>query len=195
MRNKQQFFYFTTFGLLLLFNSCTAQNHLTRIASCNCMEGLNKIDEKGRPVGYWKQSLPDSNGHFRIIYEGLYFRGRKVGAWKRTNWDGSRIYQHHIFIDTMGVVVHELNYDADGRITSSGILKSITLKDSIQTIDPRTNKLKWDTLVQPLVKEGFWQFFWPNGQLKAAGNFKNDKQSGRWSHYNTLGEFVKSEEY
>lgn len=195
MGKKPQLYYLIIFGLLLLFNSCTTQNQLTHPASCNCMEGLNKIDKKGRPVGYWKQSLPDSNGHFRIIYEGLYFQGRKVGVWKRTNWDGSRIYQRHIFMDTLEAVAQELNYDADGRITSSGMLKSITLKDSIQTINLRTNKLKWDTVVHPLVKEGSWQFFWPDGQLKAAGNFKNDSQNGRWNHYNIKGELVKTEEY
>jgi antitoxin component YwqK of YwqJK toxin-antitoxin module len=188
-------FYFTIFGLLLLLYSCTAQKNLRRTTFCDCPEGLNNIDKNGRPEGYWKQTLPDSNGHFRIIYEGLYFRGRRVGAWKRTNWDGSKIYQQRIFMDTTEREVRELNYDTEGRIASVGMLKNIVLKDSIQIIDLKTNLLKWDTTTHRFVKEGSWQFFWPGGQLKAVGNFTNDRRTGRWNEYNIQGQLINTDDY
>ena len=110
-------------GCISIFiNSCAAQKQ-EATTYCDC----NKVDKNGRPEGYWKQLLPDSNGHFRIAYEGIFFRGKHVGVWNRANRDGSQVYQRQIFMDTTETSVQEINYDLDGQMTSRGMLTPLVL--------------------------------------------------------------------
>lgn len=194
-RFRKRFANSTIIVFAILFGSCSSQRYIASGGQTECYTGLNKIDGHGNPQGYWKHALPDANGHFTIFYEGVCHNGKRIGAWKYNNRDGTQMFRQHIFMDTTETAVQEVNFDQSGKMVSRGSLATLTVKDSIQVMDLKTNTLKWDTVVHRFVKGGFWEYFWPNGAVHAAGHYANDKEIGRWNYFDEQGNLVKTQEF
>ncbi len=136
---------------------------------------LNYIDENGLQQGYWKVSLPDKNGHYTILYEGLFYNGKQVGVWKCLKNTGL-VYSKEIFSDTLGEQFDMVNYYRDEKVESQGHMILKLRHDSVQIYDRVTDSVKWDTVKLVRLKSGPWKFFWENGILKETGEYYNDKK-------------------
>ena len=44
-------------------------------------------------------------------------------------------------------------------------------------------------------REGFWQFYWDNGQLWKKGNYTSGNQVGFWEHYHANGKLWQKGHY
>lgn len=62
--------------------------------------------------------------------------------------------------------------------------KTLTLATSY---DDKGNLTSLGNSDQGGVEQGFWQYFHPNGELKAEGHLTNGKKSGMWKYYTSYG--------
>ena len=45
------------------------------------------------------------------------------------------------------------------------------------------------------MREGFWTYWYPNGEKKEEGNFKFQERVGKWTYFNEKGEVIQTREF
>ncbi|HSH52304.1 MAG TPA: hypothetical protein VK982_11335, partial [Bacteroidales bacterium] len=198
-------------------------------------EEINRYDNQGKKTGIWKNFYP--NGTIKEKKE--YLNGRLNGVNKIYNKEGflinalqfkngelikktdnfttdidvrekfneneNLIFQGsylnhkpigiHRYFDKKGNVIQSKLYNAYHQLISEGIIK-LDGKKQGQWIDyyPKGNK-KAEGYYKNDKKTGKWIFYFPNERVKQTGTYSNGKLSGSWKWYYKNGQLRKEEFY
>ncbi|MBI1902170.1 MAG: hypothetical protein HYS13_13800 [Planctomycetia bacterium] len=132
---------------------------------------------EGRPTGTWNWYY--TNGHRRKEVS-FNAEGDRHGIATDYAADG-KIAREIEYVDGRYYFVKATNYKS-GQKKSEG--RYISARDSaVITYDWRTNKIKRDVLAKPGpdLKDGPWSWWYINGQLQMAGEFKEGTPVGKFT--------------
>jgi hypothetical protein len=93
-----------------------------------------------------------------ILEEGLFFKGTKHGRWM--NWDKNEILQDKV-----------------------KYFKGWPKESLVSYYDDDRTKLKEIVPIVHGKKEGYYFYFYENGNIAMSGEFQSDRKVGRWSEY------------
>jgi antitoxin component YwqK of YwqJK toxin-antitoxin module len=174
-------------------------------------EFVNQTDSKGQKQGVWRDYFDNDN----IRMEANYKNGQLNGYYREYNQAGkmlvSRFYENGQLITREGddEIVAEIRnqYDNQGNIVSTGsYLNNIPVGVHRKYSEDRT-KVKveeYDNSGQVMsagltdekgTKEEYWKFYYPGGQVRLEGSYKNDKRTGPWKFYYPDGKLEQTGNY
>ncbi len=158
---------------------------------------INRFDLNGKKNGKWVEFF--SNGN--IKWEGKYIHGVLNGNIKTFNKKGG-IESLEYFEN--GKIVEErkkVNFEIEKEINNDGTITYGVIADNkkqgsfrkydstgklIDCINYKNDIKLSNGLVDSLnLKQGEWKYFYPEGDLKAIGLYKNDLLSGKWIYYHS----------
>ncbi len=112
------------------------------------------------------------------------------GPWKYF-YDNGKLKQNGVYI-----IDDSLN---NGNSTYSYKLPLIDSEgDTIDESDGRMGSVDWNAREKKnlhVCKDGYWEFFHENGQLKSKGNFQNGWAIGDWEEYSLNGRLIKKSNF
>jgi len=164
-------------------------------------EKINRTDKFNKKQGNWREFYPD----FSVRRELQYRDDKLDGYLKEFGKDGNLIKAEKYIEGVLQVNVPELikldiknAYFENGRIKSSGtfnkgvpegitrrydeegkIISGEVYKDGVLLAEGITDEKGY--------KQGKWKEFYPSGQLKAEGEYLNDRKSGPWRFFHLNG--------
>lgn len=162
-------------------------------------EYINQTDSKGLKQGVWREYFDNDN----IRIEENYKNGLLNGYYREYNQSGkmlvSRFYENGVLVESNSddeiIAVVKNEYDSLGNLVTSGsYLNNIPVgthrkystdktKVKIEEFDNSGQVVSAGVTNEKGIKEEFWQFFYPGGQVRLEGSYKNDKRSGVWKFY------------
>jgi antitoxin component YwqK of YwqJK toxin-antitoxin module len=174
-------------------------------------EFINQTDTKGMKQGVWREYFDNDN----IKTEENYKNGVLNGFYREYNQAGkmlvSRFYENGTLVENNSdeeIIAEVKNqYDSLGNLVASGsYLNSIPVgthrkysadkaKVKIEEYDNSGQVVSAGVTNDKGIKEEFWQFFYPGGQVRLEGNYKNDKRSGTWKFYYPDGKTEQTGNY
>jgi antitoxin component YwqK of YwqJK toxin-antitoxin module len=174
-------------------------------------EFVNQSDSKGQKQGVWRDYYDNDN----IRMEANYRNGLLNGYYREYSQAGkmlvSKFYENGVLISKEGdqEIVAEIRnqYDDQGNLVSTGsFLNNMPVGVHRKYTEDRT-KVKveeYDNSGQVVssgltndkgIKEEYWKFYYPGGQVRLEGNYKNDKRTGTWKFYFPDGKLEQSGNY
>lgn len=174
-------------------------------------EFINQTDSKGIKQGVWREYYDNDN----IRIEENYKNGVLNGYYREYSQAGkmlvSRFYENGILIDSDNgeeIIAEVKNeYDSLGNLLASGSFLNNIPVGTHRKYDADRSKVvleEYNNSGQVIsagvtddkgIKEEFWQFFYPGGQVRLEGNYKNDKRSGTWKFYYPDGKLEQQGNY
>ena len=174
-------------------------------------EFVNQNDSKGLKQGVWRDYYDNDN----IKTEENYKNGLLNGFYREYNQSGkmlvSKFYENGKLIERSAddeIVAEVKNqYDSLGNVVASGsFLNNIPVGTHRKYTENRT-KVKIEeynnsgqvvsagVTNEKGVKEELWKFFYPGGQIRLEGSYKNDKRTGVWKFYYPDGKLEQTGSY
>ncbi|MFO7616534.1 MAG: hypothetical protein R6V75_04715, partial [Bacteroidales bacterium] len=174
-------------------------------------EYINQTDARGLKQGVWREYYENDN----IRSESHYKNGLLNGYSREYNQSGrllsSRFYEEGKLIeegiaDEIQAEVRN-RYDEDGNLISSGsFINNVPIGIHREYIGDKSRARtdEYDNSGQVVStgittdkggKEEFWQFFYPGGQVRLEGNYRDDKRTGLWKFYYPNGELEQTGNY
>jgi uncharacterized protein len=174
-------------------------------------EFINQTDNKGLKQGVWREYFDNDN----IRIEENYKNGVLNGYYREYGQSGkmlvSKFYENGVLVentDEEEIVAEVKNeYDSNGNLVASGsFLNNIPVgthrkyledksKVKIEEYSNSGQVISAGVTDDKGIKEEFWQFFYPGGQVRLEGNFKDDKRSGTWKFYYSDGKIEQTGNY
>jgi antitoxin component YwqK of YwqJK toxin-antitoxin module len=179
----------------------------------------------GKPDKYWKSYYPDGtirtegnrkdflldstwkfyNSKGKLQSEITYLKGIRHGISRKYLEDG--IEEFDYVEDTIKGIANLFSYTGSLLRTvpyengkENGLAKLYdtlgTIIGTIEYVDGYPIKREYiNRTDQNGMKQGHWNFFWENGNLKLDGYYQNDKKSGYFKHYDKTGNFLQIEKW
>ncbi|MFA6126384.1 MAG: hypothetical protein WC699_03680 [Bacteroidales bacterium] len=174
-------------------------------------EFINQTDGKGLKQGGWREYFDNDN----IRTEENYKNGELNGYYREYNQAGkmmvSNFYENGKLVEnnsTDEIIAEVKNqFDSLGNLVASGsYLNNIPVGTHRKYLPDKT-KVKieeYNNSGQVIsdgvtndkgIKEEFWRFYYPGGNVRLEGNYKNDKRSGIWKFYFPEGKLEQQGNY
>jgi antitoxin component YwqK of YwqJK toxin-antitoxin module len=166
-------------------------------------EEINRTDDLGNKQGVWKEFYPDGKVKKEVDYrdgmlDGLYKefneKGNLVMVLKYA--DGQVIAED---IEDEETIEIRNEYDDRNRLVSSGPFRQNIPIGIHRKYDPQGNVIESRTydnkgimISEGIVdeegkKQGPWKDYYPGGELKSNGQYKDNYRTGRWTFYRING--------
>ncbi|MDD4646205.1 MAG: hypothetical protein PHY99_09490 [Bacteroidales bacterium] len=174
-------------------------------------EFINQTDARGLKQGVWREYFDNDN----IRIEENYKNGVLNGYYREYNQSGklltSIFYENGKPVESNSddEIIAEIKnqYDSQGNLIASGsFIKDMPVgthrkysddksKVKIEEYNNSGQVISAGVTDDKGVKEEFWQFFYPGGQVRLEGNYKEDKRSGIWKFYYPDGKLEQTGNY
>lgn len=198
-------------------------------------EEINRLNKEGRKTGKWQEFYDNGN----VKEERNYSEGKLDGYVKRYNEEGklltaikykngvvdlnandfetgieirekydkqdNLIFQGsyrkeipigvHRFFNKNGEVTESKTYNINGKLIAEGIVLLNGLEDGYWTYYYENGNKKAIGGYNYGKKTGQWTYYYPNGKVQQKGSYSNDKLTGIWRWYYETGELLKEEYY
>lgn len=174
-------------------------------------EFINQTDQKGQKQGVWREYYDNDNIKSEINYK----NGLLNGYSREYNQAGklleSKFYENGVLIERGNneEIQAEIRnqFDKDGNLVSSGsFINNVPVGVHREYLrnESKIKTSEYDNSGQVIsagktdekgIKDEFWQFFYPGGQVRQEGSFKNDKRSGQWKFYYPDGQLEQTGNY
>ncbi len=198
-------------------------------------ERINRFDSKGLKQGSWKDFYPDGSvrsettykddrlhGYYkeydskgRLVVTMLYDNGSVVKSRvedepdieikNRYDDSGKLVYSGpykvdvpvgtHREYDGNGKVINALIYNDNGQVLSEGIIDEAGNSNGRWKDYYPDGKIKAEGQYSDNRRTGQWRFYSISGNLEQTGSFNNGRPDGLWSWYYPGGELLREEEY
>lgn len=174
-------------------------------------ERINRTDNKGLKQGEWKEFYANGNikteknykddllhGYYKeydtrgvLVMTMLYDNGSIVKSEVEDQPDieienrydqNNRLVYSGPFRNKVPVGIHR-EYDADGKVTNAYIYNDNGLLLSEGIVDEGGNY------------NGRWKDYYPDGKVKADGQYANNRRTGVWKFYNSSGRIEQTGSY
>jgi len=174
-------------------------------------ERINRTDNKGLKQGEWKEFYPNGNikaeknykddllhGYYKeydtrgiLVLTMLYDNGSIVKSKVEDEPDieienrydqNNRMIYSGPFRNKTPVGIHR-EYGTDGKVTNSYIYNDNGLLLAEGIVDEGGNY------------NGKWKDFYPDGKVRAEGQYANNRRSGIWKFYNSTGRIEQNGSY
>ncbi len=160
-------------------------------------ETINKTDKFGLKQGGWKYFW--DNGNLKI--EAQYLNNKKHGFFKYYNENGDLLYVEKFEHDNLLQDAKETKqleqrqtYHSNGRVAISatyyngrpdGIRRDFdTLGKVVNGYQYQDGWLRYEGITDLNgLRQGLWKEYYPTGELRSKGNYKNSRQVGEWLFY------------
>ncbi len=174
-------------------------------------EKINRTDENGLKQGVWKEFYSDNKEKKEVEYkddkiDGLYKEYDENGNLTLLlKYEGGKIVQDDN-IEAEDVEIKS-EYDEDGNITYSGAFRNFKPIGIHRKYDISGNvinayiyndngeKISEGVVDKEGNKTGYWKNFYPTGELKSEGEYRNNTQQGKWVFYYKNGEIEQTGEF
>ena len=165
------------------------------------IEKFNRFNNKGEKTGVWKEFHLNET----IKEEGPFSNNKKHGVFRLYNQRGD--IQDIIYYE-FGIIVNNENelikteviriYDVNGKLENETAYKN-GLKNGVSRIyDNKGNIISGNIFKEgEIISKGItdksgkeqdnWEFYYPDGSVKAEGKYKNGLRIGKWIFYNNKG--------
>ncbi len=165
-------------------------------------EAINRYAGDGEKTGLWITFHPNEVKKL----EGNYVNGQRNGIWKEYDEKGKLLniyeYKDGQLADNetaLNVIDQEKYYYPNGQVKRVETRQGNKRQGFTKTYDKDGNLIlsqifRNDTLVAEGNQNnegknvGLWKYYWPNGNLKSTGNYKNGLKDGAWKYYFRNGE-------
>jgi antitoxin component YwqK of YwqJK toxin-antitoxin module len=172
-------------------------------------EKINRLDKFNRKQGTWKEFYPD----FSVKKEMQYRDDKLDGYLKEFARDGNLIKAEKYVEGVLQQNVAELikldiknAYYENGRIKSSGTFNKGTPEGITRRYDEEGKIIGGEVYKDGILlaegvtdekgyKQGKWKEYYPTGQLKAEGEYLNDRKTGPWTFYHLNGKIEQKGQY
>lgn len=173
-------------------------------------ENINRKDSRGLKQGVWKEFYPDG----RLLREISYTDNQPDGIYKEYSETGSVTqimkYEKGLVVENDKEILmpEELDirrdFNTEGKVIFTGSYRKNTpvgihrYYDSggkvINAIvfDENGNKVSEGVVTDAGSREGQWKDFYLTGEVRAIGNYQDNRRTGRWTFYYKNG--VKEQE-
>ena len=197
-------------------------------------EKINSKDEKGLRQGTWKEFYPSGaiksecyykndllHGYYKeydekgnLILTMLYEEGKIVKSnindekdieiVNRYDESGKLIYsgpyRNKVPVGTHreyknGEIVNAKIYNDNGILVSEGIVDEAGNRNGNWKDFYPDGKIKAEGQYSENRKTGLWKFYSPNGNIEQIGYYANDRPNGLWTWYYEDGTLLREEEY
>lgn len=165
------------------------------------VEEVNRYDDQGRKTGKWLTFW--SNG--RIREEGPWERGLKEGVFKRFSRQGDlegteTWHRGELVEDAPEAVALDLRkaFHPNGEVSRSGPWREDTPMGTHRFFDEQGHLVEVKVFREGVLgatgsldslgrRTGDWTEFWPNGEVRSAGPYKEGLREGQWTFYSRDG--------
>ena len=174
-------------------------------------EFINQTDSRGLRQGVWRDYYDNDN----IKTESNYKNGELNGFYKEYAQSGkllvSKFYENGKLVENKAgeeIVAEVKNeYDSLGNIVASGSFmnnipvgthrkySSDRTKVKVEEFSNSGQVISAGVTNDKGIKEEYWQFFYPGGQVRLEGSYRNDKRTGKWKFYYPDGKLEQTGEY
>jgi len=174
-------------------------------------EVINQVDARGLRQGVWRDYYDNDNIKFEIHYKD----GKRNGYYRTYSYTGkvslSDCYEDDRLVEQQpgeGIEVEIVNsYDEEGNLTGSvGVMNNIPvgIHRQINRVKGTVTLREYDNSGQVVstgnttgegLKDEFWQFFYPGGQVQSEGSFGADRRTGVWKFYYPDGKLEQQGNY
>jgi len=174
-------------------------------------EFINQRDSQGRKQGLWKTIYNNDNIREEINYKDDILHGYYREYNERGQLLVARFYENGEVVqrEEAGDIQVEVRnqFDDEGNMIGSGgyigdtpvgthreytdnqsVIKTKEYSNSGQLVADGVTDEKGQ-------KDEFWQFFFPGGNLRSEGNFKDNLRDGTWKFYYPTGELEQTGQY
>lgn len=172
-------------------------------------EKINRTDKFNRKQGNWREFYPN----FSVKRELQYRDDKLDGYLKEFAPDGNLIKAEKYIEGVLQQNVAELikldiknAYYENGRIKSSGTFNKGVPEGITRRYDEKGGIVGGEVYKEGILlaegitdekgyKQGKWKEYYPTGQLKAEGEYLNDRKSGPWLFYHQNGKVEQTGQY
>lgn len=174
-------------------------------------EFINQTDGKGLRQGVWREYYDNDN----IRVDANYKNGMLNGYYREYNQAGkmlvSQFYEDGKLVERNAdeeILAEVKNqYDSLGNLIASGTYMNNVPVGTHRKYSADKTKVRIEEYSnsgqvvsagitdEKGTREEFWQFFYPGGQVRLEGNYKNDKRSGAWKFYYPDGKLEQQGNY
>ncbi|MEM7162610.1 MAG: hypothetical protein AAF487_09260 [Bacteroidota bacterium] len=170
---------------------------------------LNRKDKLGRKQGLWQEYYEDDV----LKMEGVYVDDKKNGLFKYYDEKGNlneilKYEEDMLDEDAQETVVLDIRneYSEDGRVISSGGYKE-GQKHGTHRIFDENGEVSSGTIYEFGIRmaegrvdkngsfEGEWKLYYPTGELRAEGEYKDGKKVKQWKFYHKNGSIEQKGKY
>ena len=174
---------------------------------------INQYDMEGKKQGYWEENWENTD---KLNSKGNYIDDVKEGLWVFYHSDGSIWYEEEFKNgdqSKMIIYYYEGNELESKQLYVKGkYVKDIPLTESKKIFIPRKlsgENSRWEqwNKEQPIKdgvrinqydsegrRQGYWEYYYSNGNLSSKGNYINGKNDGVWEFYWNNGNLPLSKE-
>lgn len=163
-------------------------------------ERINRTDAEGLKQGNYKSFFEDGS----VKKEENYLDGELHGYFREYDLDGNLVqtlrYDRGAVIEEIDEEAREIidfkrTFDEDGRLVfSGGYREGVPIGihrffDSTGTVinayiyNEKGQKISEGIVDEQGNRKGAWTDYYPGGEVRAKGNYRNNKQSGEWNYY------------
>lgn len=160
-------------------------------------ESINRTDKFGYKQGKWKGFW--ENGNLR--WEGEYVNDKRHGYFKEYDEEGNFLSVQKYENDYLVADAQEtkqldrkVSYHSNGQPSIIATYYNGKAEGLRREFDTEGNVIKGYTFSNGIMlsegitdmngqRQGTWKEFYPTGELKAKGNYKNSKKVGAWKFY------------
>ena len=175
-------------------------------------EKINRYDKEHKKHGTWKEFYPDG----KIKKEMYYIHGTLNGMYKEYSPTGKLLravmYKYgspeEINVSLKKEITQKQKFYKSGQLKSSGFFKHDTIPIGVhkeydingnvtlvKIYDDKGKLMEKGLFNSKGQKTGRWKEFYPTGELKAEGNYKNNKKNGKWNFYYKSGKIEQTGYY
>lgn len=177
-------------------------------------EEINRRDKNGNKQGTWKEFYPDGKVKKEEVYKdnvlnGLYKMFNEKGNLTLVlNYNNGKLDEEMTQkeMEEMDVEIRN-EYDDQNRLIASGAFKNNIPVGIHRTYNQEGNvttaKIYDDSgrvISEGIIdeegnREGVWKEYYPNGKIRAIGNYLNNQRSSKWTFYYQNGKIEQTGEY
>ncbi|MFO7879582.1 MAG: toxin-antitoxin system YwqK family antitoxin [Bacteroidota bacterium] len=125
---------------------------------------------------------------------------------KRSYYDNGKLKYEGAFIDSIPVGMHKtfskngelkeaLEYDDQGQLEGTGLTNNKGAKDSVWTFYFPGGEPRAKGAFKNGVRHGTWKFFFIDGDVEQIGEYKNGKAEDEWKWFYPDGKLLRLENY
>ena len=167
---------------------------------------INRKDRTGRKQGNWYTFYDGGNLHTEITYKD----DRKNGYLKEYAENGDLLKISKYADDQLQPDAEEIQklevqneYYPDGKIKISAMFRNGVPEGTTREYNSDGNVIKSYLYKNGVItgegiikedgnRDGLWKDYYPDGKLKAEGNYDNGKQTGEWKFYHPDGKIEQT---
>ncbi len=174
-------------------------------------EFINQSDNKGLKQGVWREYFDNDNIRTEDNYKNGLLNGYSREYSSAGKMLSSKFYENGKLVEgnSEEEIIAEVKnqYDSVGNLVASGSYLNNIPVGTHRKYSPDRKKVKVEeynnsgqvvssgATNEQGTKEEFWQFFYPGGQVRLEGAYKNDKRSGIWKFYFPDGKLEQTGSY